>query len=124
MPLKVDSAEKRPGAFVIHCDGSLDTNTYSILEKQVDEILERSADVIIFDLERLNYISSMGLRVILKANKAVKACSGTIHLMNLQPQIKKVFEIIQALPSLGVFASIEEMDQYLDTMQSKVIQGE
>lgn len=124
MPLKVDSAEKRPGAFVIQCAGSLDTNTYSILEKQVDQIITHTPHTIIFDMRQLDYISSMGLRIVLKANKAIKASGGAIHLMNLQPQIKKVFEIIQALPSLGIFASIEEMDQYLDAMQSKVIQDQ
>jgi hypothetical protein len=37
--------------------------------------------------------------------------------MNLQPQIKKVFDILNALPTMQVFASIEEMDRYLDAMQ-------
>ena len=39
--------------------------------------------------------------------------------MNLKPQIKKVFEIINALPELNVFRSIEELDAYLDKMQKK-----
>jgi anti-sigma B factor antagonist len=37
--------------------------------------------------------------------------------MHLQPQIKKVFDILNALPTLQVFASIQEMDEYLDAMQ-------
>ena len=94
------------------------------LERQIDQILARDPEVVVFDMKRLKYISSMGLRVILKTNKAVKGAGGMVHLMHLQPQIRKVFEIIQALPSLNVFASIQEMDQYLDAMQSKVIQGD
>ena len=43
--------------------------------------------------------------------------------MNLQPQIRKVFDIIQALPSLNVFESVEELDQYLAEMQRKVREG-
>jgi anti-sigma B factor antagonist len=123
MPLEVQCTEKRPGVFVVACDGSLDTNTFSILESQVDRILARQPDTVIFDFKHLEYISSMGLRVVLKTNKVVKGGGGVVHLMHLQPQIKKVFEIIQALPSLGVFASIKEMDQYLDAMQSKVVSG-
>jgi anti-anti-sigma factor len=124
MPLDVHCKETRPGAFVVTCDGSLDTNTYPVLERQIDQILARDPEVVVFDMKRLKYISSMGLRVILKTNKAVKGAGGMVHLMHLQPQIRKVFEIIQALPSLNVFASIQEMDQYLDAMQSKVIQGD
>jgi len=40
--------------------------------------------------------------------------------MNLQPQIQKVFDILKAIPSLKVFASIEELDRYMDVMQKAV----
>ena len=123
MPLDVHCKETRPGTFVVTCDGSLDTNTYSILENEIDRILPQDPDAVVFDMKRLKYISSMGIRVVLKTNKAVKRTGGVVHLMHLQPQIRKVFEIIQALPSLKVFTSIQEMDQYLDAMQSKVLQG-
>jgi hypothetical protein len=43
--------------------------------------------------------------------------------MNLQPQIKKVFDIINAFPSMQIFASIEELDEYLDAMQKKASRG-
>jgi ABC-type proline/glycine betaine transport system permease subunit len=42
----------------------------------------------------------------------------------LQPQIRKVFEIIQALPSLNIFESVAELDRYLAAMQRKVREGE
>ena len=120
MPLNVTSKEKDPGVFVVSSNGSLDTNTYSILEKQVDSILEGSPRVIIFDMEYLNYISSMGVRVILKSRKVLEKRGGNIVLLNLKPHIKKVFDIINALPSEQVFSSVEEMDRYLDRMQRKV----
>ena len=122
MPLKIASREKEPGVFVISSEGSLDTNTYSILEKEVDSILEGSPKVIIFDMEYLNYISSMGIRVILKARKVLEKRAGNIVLFNLKPHIRKVFDIINALPSEQVFSSVEEMDQYLDKMQKKVLE--
>jgi anti-anti-sigma factor len=124
MPLIVDSMEKRPGTFVIRCKGSLDTNTFPTLEKSVDRILAECPQTVVFDMEHLDYISSAGIRVILKTNRSVKGSGGAVHLMRLQPQIRKVFEIIQALPSLTVFASLQEMDQYLDAMQSRVLDGE
>jgi len=33
-----------------------------------------------------------------------------------------VFDILQAMPSLKVFASIAELDNYLDVMQKKSVQ--
>ena len=43
--------------------------------------------------------------------------------MNLQPQIRKVFDIVSALPTMQVFKNIEELDEYLDVMQKKVKSG-
>jgi hypothetical protein len=43
--------------------------------------------------------------------------------MDLQPQIKKVFDIIGAPPSVQIFASIAELDEYLDVMQKRVARG-
>ncbi|MDA2920150.1 STAS domain-containing protein [Desulfobacterota bacterium AH_259_B03_O07] len=120
MPLKVTSTEKEPGVFMIVPEGSLDTNTYSILEKRVDMILEGQPRVIALDMAYINYISSMGVRVVIKTRKALKQHDGNLVVLNLQPQVRKVFEIINALPSEQVFASTEELDKYLDRMQKKM----
>jgi anti-anti-sigma regulatory factor len=56
----------------------------------------------------------------LKTKKALKETSGRMVFTNLQPQIQKVFDILKAIPSLKVFASIQELDRYLDSMQKKV----
>ena len=117
MPLKVKSTTRDEGVFVLTPIGSIDAHTYAVLEEKVDEILAQQPDVIIFDMEFADYISSTGIRVLLKTKKALKKTDGRMVFINLQPQIKKVFDILKAIPSLKVFASIEELDKYLDVMQ-------
>ena len=119
MSLKVTSREKSPGVLIVSPEGSLDTDTYPILEEKVDSLLNTHPGTIIFDMEKLDYISSMGVRVIAKAKKSLKESGSKVVLLNLQPQIRKVFEIIKALPSEQIFSSIEEMDRYLDSMQKE-----
>jgi anti-anti-sigma factor len=125
MSLKVTSKEKTTsdgkgtGLFVVSPEGSLDTNTYPILEEEVDMILDASPSWMVFDLKKLDYISSMGVRVIVKAKKFFKKSEGSVVLLNPQPQISKVFEIVKALPSEQIFESVEEMDRYLDYIQKK-----
>jgi len=120
MPLNVKSTSTRPGVMVVSPIGSINAATYSILEAKVDEILKNPPDVIIFDMEYTDYISSTGIRVLLKTKKAMQAANGRMVFMNLQPQIQKVFDILKAIPSLKVFASIQELDRHLDLMQKKV----
>ncbi|MEE4263889.1 MAG: STAS domain-containing protein [Desulfobacteraceae bacterium] len=102
---------------VISPIGAIDASTYTILEDKVEDALKGSPDVIIFDMKFTDYISSTGIRVLLKTQKTLKETNGKMVFMNLQPQIKKVFDILQAIPTLKVFASIEELDNYLDVMQ-------
>ncbi|HSM89651.1 MAG TPA: STAS domain-containing protein [Desulfobacterales bacterium] len=119
MALKVNTSLKRPGIFVVAPIGSIDTPGQAIFQEKVDSLLSQNPDVVIFDMEFTEYINSMGIRVLVKAKKALKQRNGKVVFINLQPQIKKVFDILNALPSLKVFASIQELDAYLDAMQSK-----
>jgi anti-anti-sigma factor len=124
MDLMITVRQKALGAYVTSLSGSLDSRTYSILEERLAPILAESPQLLVLDLAELNYLSSAGIRVILKTQKALKAISGRLVFMNLQPQIKKVFDIINALPSMKLFKDLEEMDAYLDVMQKAVTQAD
>ena len=120
MSLQVSHKESRPGVFVVSPVGSIDSDTDSILADDFNIIFQGTPSQIILNMDGVKYISSAGVRVILKAKKEIKKLDGTLSFVNLQPQIKKVFEILNALGSFKVFASDKEMDQYLDAMQKKI----
>lgn len=71
--------------------GRLDTTTAPELEKVVGEVLQETKELIL-DCTDLEYISSAGLRVILKAQKAI-AKKGTMKLVHVGEIVKEVFEI-------------------------------
>lgn len=122
MALTAQVKEREPGVYVFSPSGSLDTNTYRILEARVEDALPQSPSTVVFDMADLDYISSMGLRVILKTQKNMKQQGGDVLLINMKPQIEKVFEIVNALPSFTIFKDTEEMDSYLDKMQKKALE--
>jgi len=101
--------------------GSLDIMNYTTLQEAIDSLLQKSPKMIILDLKDLDYITSSGVGVVIKTRKIMKNNNGEVLLVNLQPQIEKVFEIIKALPDQRIFKDIEELDRYLDRMQKKVI---
>ena len=120
MKIAVTSKQKMEGVYIVSPAGRLDTATYAELEERVDMVLEEKPHTLVFDMEEVEYISSMGVRVIAKAQKALKAHNGKVVLLNLQPQIQKVFDIIKALPPQQVFSSMDELDDYLDRMQRQI----
>ncbi|MFH1644973.1 MAG: STAS domain-containing protein [Candidatus Omnitrophota bacterium] len=119
MGIQVSKIEKSTGVFVVAISGSIDTNTYAVLEKELDAILQCSPKAMVLDMKDVNYMSSAGVRVVLKAQRIMQKNKGEFSMVNLQPQIRKVFDIINALPDLNIFASIQELDSYLDSMQKK-----
>ncbi|HEB81397.1 MAG TPA: anti-sigma factor antagonist [Gammaproteobacteria bacterium] len=104
--------------------GSLDSNTASQLQQTVDKEINDSTELTVLDFKDLDFLSSAGLRVIFKAKKIMDNNGGKFLLVNLQPQIKKVFEIIKALDGMNVFRNQDEMDEYLAAMQNRVKEGE
>ena len=71
--------------------GRLDTTTAPEFEVVVDETIPE-ADDIILNFEKLDYISSAGLRVIMKAQKAMNQKKG-MKLINVNDDIMEVFDI-------------------------------
>ena len=116
MSLSIDMHQQQAAMVTFDLEGSLDTSTYRILERRLDTALEEDAALIVFDMKGVDYMSSAGVRVILKARKAVKKRNGHVFLLNLQPQIKKVLAFISQLSSLEAYP-VEELDMYLDQIQ-------
>lgn len=104
--------------------GSLDSNTAPQLQQSIDAEISESVSTTIIDFKDLDFLSSAGLRVIFKTKKIMDNSGGKFLIVNLQPQIKKVFEIIKALDGMNVFKDQDEMDDYLTAMQNKVKEGE
>ena len=113
MALEVNTAIKSPGIFVVTPTGSIDGADRGMLQEKIDSVLNQNPDVIIFDMEHADYINSMGIRILVKTKNAMKQRGGKIAFINLQPQIKKVFDILNAMPAFKVFANIQEFDDYL-----------
>lgn len=122
MSLSIQLESKTEGVYFITLDGRLDTETYMMAEKKLLPLASGQAKVMLFNLAKLSFISSMGLRVILKVRKAIDARKGSVVMTNVQPQIQKVFEIANALPAQSIFANVEEADRYLARMQNMVLE--
>jgi len=120
MPLTITS-KPGEGFVTIRPAGSLDSNTYTQLQDHIAAITKSKPGALVLDLEDLSYISSAGVRVLIAAQKAMKAAGGGFAIIHLQPQIRKVFEIIMALPSPNVFESVADLDRYLTGIQKKVL---
>jgi anti-anti-sigma factor len=101
----------------IALEGRLDSDTAFDFEQQIVAHLKSKPPHVLIDMAKLHYISSAGLRVIAVTMKICRTYKGNVQLARMQPQIKKVFDIVGIVPLTQIFSTVEELDGYLDAMQ-------
>ena len=89
MSLKIE--KKNTETKTLALIGRLDTVTAPELEAEISAILS-TAESLVLDMEKLEYISSAGLRVILKTQKALTQKAG-LKLIHVSDEVREVFEI-------------------------------
>jgi sigma-B regulation protein RsbU (phosphoserine phosphatase) len=121
MALEIEITSQKPDGRRVALRGRLDTATAPQLEAQLTATLDHpDVRALVFQLDGLDYISSAGVRCLVRARKAMAERQGHVAIVNPQPAVKRVFEIVKALPPEQVFASEAEFDAYLDAMQRRV----
>ena len=127
MQLDIQTAPRSGTTQRVALFGRLDTHSYPQLDAELAPMLDGSDPPVmslVLDLAGLNYISSAGIRSIFKARKALTARNGKLLVVNPQPQIQKVFDVVKAVPMSDIFTSVAEADAYLDMVQRKVVSGD
>jgi anti-anti-sigma factor len=117
MALKVKAWEEQSGVFIIRPEGELVINNHELFEREVKAVLSKEPATIIFDLADVDYISSMGLRTLLVAHKKMMKLEGRLFLANLQPQVKKILDIVNAFPVEQIFSNSDEMTHFLGQLE-------
>ena len=71
--------------------GRLDTTTAPELEKEIMEGLDGVTDLVV-DFEKLDYISSAGLRALILAYKVMKT-KGSLKITNINEIVREIFDV-------------------------------
>ena len=120
MALKITPTQKNTHTVSFMLSGQLDSETTPALDQQIQRALLNSADIIVLDMAALKMITSAGVGVVMKTQTSLAKRGGELMMLNMQPQIKKVFEIVRLLPTLQVFDNTQEMDNYLIKIQQRI----
>jgi anti-sigma B factor antagonist len=120
MSLDINLIKKEDGIFVLDLEGSIDNATCPLLKQQIDQLLAGEIKTLVLDLEGLKFMSSVGVGLINNTKNLLKQKNAEFAMVNLSPQIKKVFEIMSLLPTMNVFNDTSELDTYLDKIQRRI----
>lgn len=96
---------------VVYISGELNAATSGEAESKIQQLIMGGNHTLIINLEKLNYISSAGLRIFLAANKLVKKSNGEIRFCCFNKTVKEVFEISGFLMIFKYFADLDSAIQ-------------
>lgn len=85
--------EENNDEIIIKPVGEVDIYTSPDLKETLTEIINQSNVNMVIDGEKLEYIDSTGLGVLIGALKKIKEKERNITITNIKPNIKKLFDI-------------------------------
>lgn len=105
----MDVTEKRQdGVMILGLKGRLDSNTSDGFEKKLLGMVQSGEARLVLDFEELDYISSAGLRVLLKAAKELKRSNGRLFICSMKDYIREIFEMSGFVSFLPIYTSLED----------------
>lgn len=84
---------EKDGKYIATLEGRLDTASAEKTEKELSVLKDCIGHDIIIDCEKLEYISSSGLRILLAIKKNAIVAGSKVSLINLNNEIMKVFKV-------------------------------
>ena len=91
--MEIDRKQEQ-GIVILAPDGRLDSNTAPLLEQAIGDVSTGEDGFhVLVDFSRVEYISSAGLRVVLKAVKDRQASPKSFATSGMQDHVREIFEI-------------------------------
>jgi len=96
------------GITVISVSGRLDAITYQEFEEKILAVFNEEKKGLIIDFSKVDYVSSAGLRAMLRAVKKKKETRGALALFGLNANITELFKIAGFYPLFEIFSTEQE----------------
>ena len=103
MEIKVNVREAEGECYIVDLAGEIDVYTSPKVKDALSELIDRGSYHLTINLEKVRYIDSTGLGVLIGGLKRVREHGGTVNLVCTNPQIKKIFDITGLVKIFGIY---------------------
>lgn len=124
MQLQIKTQPISPLVVGVSLNGKINDRTSPLLHEEIDRLLAGPVKTLVLDMAHVEMVTSAGVGTIMRARETAKQKGGDLAMNHLQPQVKRVFEIMSLVPTLNVFESEKELDDYLTKVQERMIDDE
>jgi len=103
LDIKVNVRETGSDSYVVELGGEIDVYTSPKVKDAITELIDQGHYNLVISLEKVRYIDSTGLGVLIGGLKRVREHGGSVNLVCTNPQIRKIFDITGLVRIFGIF---------------------
>jgi len=100
-------AESKGGIAVVTVSGRIDSETAPAFDSELTKIVGGNPRLVL-NLKGVDYMSSAGIRVIVKASQAVEKNGGVVRLASVPESVNSVLYTVGLNQKVGSYASVDE----------------
>ena len=93
---------------IMNVKGRVDSNTTPELDSALANLLDSDKNKIVLNLEAVEYLSSAGLRALVKALKSAQASGGDLRLASVSEPIEVILRTVGMMQMFKMFSTNEE----------------
>ena len=108
LQIRLDKSFNVPNGLIIYLTGYIDTYNSTYFQKKITQVIEAGFVNLIFNCAALNYVSSTGIGSFTVFLKMVKPKSGDVVLLEIQPKVYEVFQLLGFSQFFNIKNSTEE----------------
>jgi anti-sigma B factor antagonist len=101
-------SQKKDNFWIISISGMMDTLHAKQAEDEIFSLDIQNVNGIILELSGLSYISSSGIRVLIRVHQYLKKKGITMRLCSLQPFIQELLDIADLTQSFLIYDNLEK----------------
>ena len=103
------SVSERDDTAIVSVDVRIDAESAETLDSALSGVLARGGKRILLNLEKAAYMSSSGLRVLLKKLRDLRVVDGEMALCSVQPDVYRVFLLAGVHEVFPIYVGLDEI---------------
>jgi len=94
LKINLEKLEDVENGIIIYLNGYIDTYNSNFFQKRIQKVVEAGFINLVFNCASLNYVSSTGIGSFTAFLKMIKPKNGDIVLLEIQPKVYEVFQLL------------------------------
>mgnify|MGYP003812885429 FL=1 len=120
LKIRLEKISEIENCVVLYLNGYIDTYNSSFFQKRVSKVVESGYTRLVFNCGALNYVSSTGIGSFTAFLKTVKPKGGDVVLLQIQPKVYEVFQLLGFSQFFNIKDSLADSIQFFKTSGTEV----